>query len=701
MSNISLRIRIMLGFLSIIALLGIVNLLSVLKLQGLDQAAARSIERTEIVRHVNDYVSDIIAQKSALRTFAFSSQDSDKKNVEESRKSVLKSWQKVSTLLRNAGDVALDKKIKSAADKFEKVFVEIENRLGNDDDALQVIIVGVGKLRKSASELRNFLLQNKDKTLSDLAHKIRPVVARVEEYSIAYASSSRPEDFDKAIMAGQELDDLIRATRIKIRKLPRSEQMKLRYMSRDWDVIRQSLRQKNAIAIGLDEALSQLSMAAKAITGLTGKVKQDALDAQSTALNQMLTKVSEVTSGSIIGLLGSGLLAIFLAWFIGISITKPLSRITQTIAELAAGEKSLKIPYQDRRDEIGHMARAASVFQEKAFELEKVADEKMAAEIKAVEEKRRRKEESEIQIQQRKEREAARRISRQNERQTQQLKLADQLENEVAGVVTNVAAMAGQLGQASTDMKGNVDKTNHLSTTAANKSEQTRSNVMQVSSAMEKMEKVLKEVSKKVDRSKDMARKAVDVAEQSQSRMQSLSNSADQITSVIKLIRDIADQTNLLALNATIEAARAGDAGKGFAVVASEVKSLAAQTAQATKEIEDQVSSVTSATGGTVETMNILKTTIEEINEMSQMISASVDDQTHTSRSIKACVNEATQGVGALQNDIQNVNLMAKSSEETAINVWQATAILEEQSSALEKALNLFLSQIRSSDKVN
>jgi methyl-accepting chemotaxis protein len=48
----------------------------------------------------------------------------------------------------------------------------------------------------------------------------------------------------------------------------------------------------------------------------------------------------------------------------------------------------------------------------------------------------------------------------------------------------------------------------------------------------------------------------------------------------------ITSKINILALNATIEAARAGDAGRGFAVVASEVKSLAAQAANASKELD-------------------------------------------------------------------------------------------------------------------
>ena len=74
-----------------------------------------------------------------------------------------------------------------------------------------------------------------------------------------------------------------------------------------------------------------------------------------------------------------------------------------------------------------------------------------------------------------------------------------------------------------------------------------------------------------------------------------LGQASAAIGDVIKIISSIAEQTNLLALNATIEAARAGEVGKGFAVVAGEVKELARETAEATKQVTEQIAGIQSS----------------------------------------------------------------------------------------------------------
>uniref|UniRef100_A0A486XTW8 Methyl-accepting chemotaxis protein n=1 Tax=Rheinheimera sp. BAL341 TaxID=1708203 RepID=A0A486XTW8_9GAMM len=85
--------------------------------------------------------------------------------------------------------------------------------------------------------------------------------------------------------------------------------------------------------------------------------------------------------------------------------------------------------------------------------------------------------------------------------------------------------------------------------------------------------------------------------------VQKLQQESGQISAVVDVIRKISDQTNLLALNAAIEAARAGEAGRGFSVVADEVRTLSANTQQATESINKMVSQLQQQAASAVDTM--------------------------------------------------------------------------------------------------
>lgn len=79
-----------------------------------------------------------------------------------------------------------------------------------------------------------------------------------------------------------------------------------------------------------------------------------------------------------------------------------------------------------------------------------------------------------------------------------------------------------------------------------------------------------------------------------------LSEQTQAIGEIISSVNDLSEQSNLLAVNASIEAARAGEHGVGFAVVALEVKSLAAQSRQATAQVRSILGDIQKATSNAV-----------------------------------------------------------------------------------------------------
>ena len=134
-----------------------------------------------------------------------------------------------------------------------------------------------------------------------------------------------------------------------------------------------------------------------------------------------------------------------------------------------------------------------------------------------------------------------------------------------------------------------------------------------------------------------------------------LSEHAQSIESILGLIREIAGQTNLLALNATIEAARAGDAGRGFAVVAQEVKSLASQTARATDEIANKISSIQVSTRQSVETNQRIRDTVDEVHASADRIRSAMDAQAQTVTMITAAVDETALAADSMSVTISTI----------------------------------------------
>jgi methyl-accepting chemotaxis protein len=109
------------------------------------------------------------------------------------------------------------------------------------------------------------------------------------------------------------------------------------------------------------------------------------------------------------------------------------------------------------------------------------------------------------------------------------------------------------------------------------------SNVESAAVSAQDVERIVVDARTRATESAEVVKKTVDA-------MSRIEESSKQISRITSVIDEIAFQTNLLALNAGVEAARAGDAGRGFSVVANEVRALAQRSSDAANEIKGLIS---------------------------------------------------------------------------------------------------------------
>jgi methyl-accepting chemotaxis protein len=410
-----------------------------------------------------------------------------------------------------------------------------------------------------------------------------------------------------------------------------------------------------------DEAVSHARRTLAATAALRERADARMVDAR--ARHSEATKMAEQFAWGSAAL--AAVISIALVLLVGRALGKALSNLSGAMRKVADGDTSTVVPFETRKDEIGGMARALVVFRESIIERERLA------------------------------------ASAEKEAQDR-LRRAEVVEHSVTAfgaamerALQTLHGASGAMKQASEALEADSHVLTEQTQVAEKATASASREVSSVAVATEQLSKSVDDVSRQAVRSTEVANRAVQQLEHATSMMTELAREAERIGDVVELIRSIAGQTNLLALNATIEAARAGEAGRGFAVVASEVKSLASQTAKATEEIVDKITSIQSASSDVSNAIGLIGGILSEMSSIATSVAAAVEEQSSALATISDNVNEAARSSAEGATAIKDAESRAVSSRSTADEVAKAAGNISEEANSLQGVVSTFLEEVR------
>jgi len=369
-----------------------------------------------------------------------------------------------------------------------------------------------------------------------------------------------------------------------------------------------------------------------------------------------------------LGSVGAGVLGVMalLSWLIASDILGALRRLQRRMHEIANGSLDENVGETDRGDEIGRMAETLEMLRQTSLTARTLEAEQ--AKLKQMSEA---------------------------EKRNALIALADRFDSSVGQLVGLMASGSTELEATAQSMSGTAARTNDQADIVSTAASQASTRVQTVAAAAEELSSSIAEIARQMAQSAKITTHAVDSARRTDTIVRALADGAQQIEHVVELISTIAGQTNLLALNATIEAARAGDAGRGFAVVATEVKSLAGQTADATKEISTRIAQIQSATREAVDAIQGITATIEEVSAIATTIGSAIEEQGAATAEIARNVTQTAQATREVTTNIGGVSSAAHETGNAAGMVLSAATGLSKQAEQLSGEVTTFLAGVR------
>ncbi|HEU0067047.1 MAG TPA: methyl-accepting chemotaxis protein [Sphingomonas sp.] len=369
-------------------------------------------------------------------------------------------------------------------------------------------------------------------------------------------------------------------------------------------------------------------------------------------------------------------IAVTLAMLLGRIIAKPVTALTRTMADLAAGKNDINVPHVDRRDELGDMARAVMVFREAA--IAKQAND--ADKAKADAEQTKVVEIVSTHLADLSAGDLTRPISEEFSGRYATLKANF---NEA---LTKLRALIGSVTESAVSIRTGSGEIAQAAEDLARRTESNAASLEETAASVTQMDGRLRLSAQAATRTVQRADEAIAtigggraIADEAVQVMGRVSESAKGIDSVIEGLDKIAFQTRVLAMNAAVEAGRAGDAGRGFAVVADLVSALAMRAEEEAKRARNQLTvtqtDIAIAVGAVQKVDGALADISGDVGQVHELLATMAADN----QAQAAAITEISSAIGLMdQATQQNAAMVEETSAAARTLAGEVTGLTEQ-----------------------